>query len=207
MDVEILELLQLFGNKTFPSGGKKPDLELILELLFCTDDKHAVPQEEVPCVCLTDASDILRLQLPGDDGFDPDMASGAAWWAVLLERVMGGTVGPLARRLILTAANNAHGLGNGGTDSRPWGYAIYPEAVFINHSCLPNVDKVFTEDGQMVLYARRNIAKGKLVVHWIPVKTTIFHITVFSGTSDWALNLNFRYPTKMLKNWIMLFRH
>ena len=101
----------------------------------------------------------MQLHPPGDDGFDPNMASGAAWWAALLERVMGGGVGPLAHRLILTAANNAHGTGNDAS-LRPWGYAIYPNAVFINHSCLPNVDKVFTDDGRMVVYARRNISKG-----------------------------------------------
>ena len=64
-------------------------------------------------------------------------------------------------RLILTACNNAHGIGDVDKDVEPWGYGLYPRAVFINHSCDPNIRKVFTESGQMALYAVREILKGE----------------------------------------------
>ena len=111
--------------------------------------------------CLTGTSDILGLEVPAAaGGFNSEMTSGAAWWATLIEELVDvPKMGPLALRLILTAANNAHGIGDSDQLS-PWGYGLYPNAVFINHSCLPNVDKVFGDDGRMVLYARRAIEKG-----------------------------------------------
>ena len=46
-------------------------------------------------------------------------------------------------------------------ERQPYGLALYPGAVFFNHSCLPNVCHITSETGEMTFFALRDLKAGE----------------------------------------------
>ena len=111
-------------------------------------------------------SGVFTLQSPGK-GFDGQKKIRAGVWASLLNLFLQrtGFLPPqsdtqttrLLYKLILIVSNNAHGIGNGET---PLAFGIYRQATLLNHSCDPNIDKIFARSN-MKIFALRTIKKGE----------------------------------------------